>query len=191
MKKVESIEQSHPVEPHSSSFLPIQKVIRPGLEASYHSNLDNIEERGAGQDEEDDPPILPGHQRDVDDAPSTTEATFIVTPGQQSVTQLSTRSGAISPRTSDAASTPISHGTTDPTERAGGDGAGARFLRRTLSLGGMTGRTESVQVDTEDVQQNQVAHGYLPCHYFDYIAGTSTGGSVLLGFPAEFGSWLT
>ena len=41
-------------------------------------------------------------------------------------------------------------------------------------------RTDEVQNTAEAAPGLADEEGYLPCHYFDYIAGTSTGGSVFL-----------
>jgi hypothetical protein len=43
-------------------------------------------------------------------------------------------------------------------------------------------RTDEPQNPAEAALDLPDEEGYLPCHYFDYIAGTSTGGSV---FPLK------
>jgi hypothetical protein len=49
-----------------------------------------------------------------------------------------------------------------------------RFFRRTTSQAQRMESQSSENTESDGCPQTE--EGYLPCHYFDYIAGTSTGG---------------
>lgn len=171
MAEVAIIEQNHQ-EPHYSSFPTIMEWNETQLQNSFHSNLVNIEESRERNNAEDEAPTPAA-------AMNMTAITPPTASDQQSEVHVSSPLGAASQHTNGTISPPVSRRTTDQRERVEGNGTRTSLYNRVMSMGGI-GHKESDSTELGRVQIDDDTNGYWPCHYFDYIAGTSTGGLVYI-----------
>jgi hypothetical protein len=208
MDEVARIEQAHPQGSHSSSFLPIQEFDEAGLGASFHSRLDGIQEDEERQYEapvistqavlQDSFQNTTHSTQFLYGSSDVTEAADQVPLEQRDNASRVQRDGLQnadtsnhSPHIKNGPSSNLDHSThisrTRQEERRPveythqSDQEGPQYAlpnSRTMSNLGLQPRLGTDMSELEEVQNLGKATGYLPCHYFDYIAGTSTGGLV-------------
>ena len=190
MDAIADTEQNYEGAPHKSSFLPIQENREHEAGISNQAWLDGIqesEEGEVGEVEESGIPnrgTLSGDSWDTDRRSADTSDTSPntrngSTPNPNSLQQR----GSVEHDEQENVELP-QQSTLEGPEHSG-------LNHRAHSNLGFRRRQDTDLTELGDCQNvEEKATGFLPCHYFDYIAGTSTGGLVLKFSPTKLCSSL-